>query len=48
MSEEKTTKKTRECLSCEKLFKCKGKPIEIEYCLHYEPREKGVKDDRAY
>lgn len=38
------TKKTKECLSCEKLFRCKGKPEEIERCLHYVERKKDDKE----
>lgn len=28
-----------ECLSCEKLFDCSGKPVDIKSCLSYESRK---------
>lgn len=33
-------KKTRECLHCEHLFKCKGKPLNVDKCLNFEERKK--------
>lgn len=37
-------KKTRECIRCERLFECEGKPTE-KACLHFKER-KDVKDGR--
>lgn len=32
-------KKDRECLHCEKLFKCKGKPKDVDRCVSFEARK---------
>lgn len=29
-------KKDRECAECKKLFDCKGKPVNVKQCLHFE------------
>lgn len=40
---EDTTEKRRnfsyECISCNKLFDCKGKPENVKDCIEYEQRE---------
>ena len=38
--------KDRECISCERIFDCKGKPTN-EPCLCYTPRKKD-KDGKVY
>lgn len=43
MTEEKPEtilKKDRNCMHCEKLFDCKGKPQEVKRCLQYKERRK--------
>ena len=32
--------KGRECIECERLFKCPGKSKEVEFCLHFIERGK--------
>jgi len=29
-----------ECVDCVKIFKCKGKPREVDRCLNFEERRK--------
>lgn len=31
--------KNQECVSCKKMFECKGKPRGIDRCLNYEERK---------
>jgi len=33
-------KKDKECISCEHIFECKGKPDEVKRCLKYKERGK--------
>lgn len=33
-------KKTRECMSCQHLIKCKGMPLNVDRCVNYEERKK--------
>ena len=40
MEEEKKLIKDRECVKCEKLFDCKGKPKGIK-CVCFKERKKG-------
>jgi hypothetical protein len=37
MTEER--KKDRECLHCEHLFDCEGKPHEVEQCINFKERK---------
>lgn len=41
MTEEEKKKivKTMECVKCEHLFDCQGKPREVERCVRFEPRK---------
>lgn len=41
--EEKPLKKDKECVYCEKLFDCKGRPRHIDKCLNFRERKKGGK-----
>lgn len=34
------TKRTHECITCEKFLGCKGMPLEAKQCLHYIERKK--------
>lgn len=34
------TRKTLECMSCNRLIACKGKPITVDRCVSYEERKK--------
>lgn len=31
--------KNKECIHCEKLFDCKGKPRKVDLCLHFTERK---------
>lgn len=31
--------KNQECVSCKKMFECKGKPRSVERCINYEERK---------
>lgn len=35
---EDVLKKDRNCIHCERLFECKGKPIEVNQCLQFKER----------
>lgn len=35
--------KNQECVSCENLFTCKGKPREVRACLNYKERANSIK-----
>lgn len=37
--EKKEIVKTMECVKCEKLFECKGRPREITACVNFIPRK---------
>lgn len=37
-------KHDKECMTCEHLFECEGKPDETEQCIKYKER-KGENDD---
>lgn len=34
-------KKDKECVTCEHIFDCKGKPENVKCCLNYKERENG-------
>lgn len=34
-------KKDKECVYCEKLFDCIGKPVGVERCIQFKDRRKG-------
>ena len=38
--ESKPLIKGRECVDCKWLFRCPGKPYDVELCLHFSKREK--------
>ena len=33
-------KKDKECITCEHIFECKGKPENVKRCLNYKERKK--------
>ena len=40
MSEEVKTIKSKECIHCERLFDCKGKPSTVDKCVSFVERKK--------
>ena len=34
-------KKDKECITCEHIFECKGKPENVKRCLNYKERGNG-------
>jgi hypothetical protein len=39
MSEENKPKKDRECIRCEYIFDCEGKPQEVKRCIKFKERK---------
>lgn len=31
---------SKECMHCDKMFECKGKPKEVDKCVNFKPRNK--------
>lgn len=42
---EKPLKKGKECVFCEYIFDCKGKPPWVELCVNYKERKRGKVED---
>lgn len=39
-------KKDKECITCEYIFDCKGKPENVKQCLRYKERANGRSMER--
>ncbi len=40
--------KDKDCIECERLFRCPGKPQEVEFCLHFLGRGKDNDSKRLF
>lgn len=39
MEEQKTLKKDKECIRCERFFDCDGKPVGTHECIRFKERK---------
>lgn len=48
MSDEVKLVKNRDCIHCEKIFDCKGKPREVKLCVNFVERKKDGREKNVY